>query len=133
MSTEVQVLRTAYDTLVGQVRELEMARNRALRTLREACRHLRLVEFDAHPPLRICADCGAEERGWSCDYQVLVIPGDTWLAPHKAERSIVLRTSDSAVFYRHRMLGPVYKVGQSHPNFQLRGPRTYTQLTEVTE
>jgi len=115
----------------NRISDLTQQKNDLLRELRRKCNHLRLVELDAYPPMRICADCGAEERGWYCGYHVLVMVGDTWNVPHKKERVLVKRTVDSAEFYRYRKDGPLYPVGQSHPNFPGGGVRSYEQLIEI--
>ena len=116
----------------NQIADLVQQRNNILRELRKQCKHLRLVELTERPPRRICADCGAEERGWYCGYQVLVMRGDTSAAPHKEERALIQITGASNVFYSFRKNGPLYSVGQSHPNFG-EGVQTYKQLTEVIE
>jgi hypothetical protein len=113
-----------------QIADLVRQRNNTLRKLRKQCKHLRLVELTGSPPRRICADCGAEERGWYCGYQVLVMRGDTHVAPHKEERALIQITGDSNVFYSFRKDGPLYGVGQSHPNFG-GGVQTHEQLIEV--
>ncbi len=113
-----------------KILELIKQRNELLCELRKQCKHLRLVELDACPPRRICADCGAEERGWYCGYHVLVMDGDTWNVPHKIERVLIKRTTNDSVFYGYRKDGPTYFVGQSHQNFG-GGVQTYEQLTEV--
>lgn len=79
----------------------------------------------------MCMDCGAEERGWYCGYQVLAMSNDaTSEAPHKAVRGIFIHTADSIEFFSHRKKGPRFPVGQSHPNFPGGGWKTYEQLTE---
>lgn len=114
----------------NKIENLVQQRNNMLCELRKQCKHLRLVELKDSPPRRICADCGAEERGWYCGYHVLVMRGDTNVAPHKEERALIQITGDSVVFYSFRKHGPLYLVGQSHPNFG-EGIQTYKQLTEV--
>src|SRR3989344_4712141 len=116
----------------NQVADLVRQRNNVLCELRKHCKHLRLVELIESPPMRICADCGAEERGWYCGYHVLIMRGDTHVAPHKKERALIQITGDSNVFYGFRKDCPLYHVGQSHPNFGA-GVQTYEQLTEIVE
>ena len=53
-----------------QIADLLRQRNGVLRELRKQCKRSRLVELTESPPRRICADCGAEERGWYCGYHV---------------------------------------------------------------
>jgi hypothetical protein len=118
------------DVINAQILILKRQRDDLLRELRKQCKHIRLVELDDCPPKRICADCGAEERGWYCDYHVLVMNGDTNNAPHKMERVLIRRTADSSVFHGYRKDGSLYPVGQSHPNFGA-GVQTYEQLTEL--
>lgn len=118
------------NTINKQMAGLEQQRNKVLSELRRQCKHFRLVELTRSPPCRICTDCGAEERGWHCGYQVLVMQGDTHAAPHKEERALIQITGDSRVFYGFRKNGPLYLVGQSHPNFGA-GVQTYEQLTEI--
>jgi hypothetical protein len=120
---------TSLSILNIQIDELEARRDILIRELRSECKHLNLVELDASPPQRICADCGAEERGWYCGYHVLVMQGDSHTAPHKDKRALVLRTTDPALFYAHRKGVGRYLVGQSHPAFG-GGIQTYEQLTE---
>lgn len=119
-----------FNEVNNQIATLERQRDSILRQLRKECKHLRLVELTETPPKRICTDCGAEEEGWYTGYHVLVMRGDTNVAPHKEERALVLRTGDSSVFYSFRKRGPYYPVGQSHPNFG-GGVQTYEQLTEI--
>lgn len=123
---------TRLEELCQQIEQLIAERDQELRRVRAACQHLRLVELDTKPPYRICADCGAEERGWYCGYQVLVMQGDSWerRVPHALERVLIQRTSDSSVFWKYRRSGPRYLVGQSHPVFGFGGTHTYEQLTE---
>ncbi|MBI2056523.1 MAG: hypothetical protein HYT37_04075 [Candidatus Sungbacteria bacterium] len=120
------------NTINSQIADLVRQRNNVLCELRKQCKHLRLVELNDSPPMRICADCGAEERGWYCGYHVLVMRCDTIIAPHKKERALIKITRDSNVFYGFRKSGPLYLVGQSHPNFG-EGVQTYEQLTEILE
>lgn len=131
MAAELIIELNELNTINQKISELTRQRNNLLRELRGKCRHLRLVELDDSPPKRICADCGAEEEGWHCGYQVLVMDGDTWNAPHKKERVLVRRTSDWRKFAEYRKNSPLYHVGQSHPNFERCGPKSYEQLTEV--
>ena len=86
------------------------------------------------PPWRMCIDCGAEEAGWHCGYQVLVMGGDTQSdVPHSSERSIFRQVGGRVDFVAHRgqFGNPLYLVGQSHPNFAGGGRKTYEELTEV--
>lgn len=116
-----------------EIANLTKQRDNLLRELRKKCNHLRLIELDANPPRRICFDCGAEENGWYCGYHVLVMNGDIRLnVPHKEERALIAQTSDTFTFYRYRKGGPLYFVGQSHPNFTGGGIKSYQQLTEVS-
>lgn len=120
------------EELQEQLEKLTTERDQELARVRANCKHVRLIELDAQPPMRMCLDCGAEERGWYCGYQVLAMSNDsTSDAPHKAERGIVIRTADSHDFYRKRKKGPIFCVGQSHPNFSGGGRKTYEQLTEL--
>lgn len=114
----------------NQIDALTQRRNNVLCELRKQCKHSRLVELTSSPPWRICVDCGAEERGWYCGYQVLVVWGDTNISPHKTKRVLIQITQDIDVFYSFRKPGPLYHVGQSHPNFG-GGIQTYEQLTEI--
>lgn len=122
------------EALNKKVVDLTQKRNDTLRELREQCRHIKLVEIcDGSPPRRICTDCGAEEEGWGCGYQVLAMDAERRNVPHGKKRVIVLRTSDRAQFYNYRKDGPVYFVGQSHPNFARGGIPPYKQLTKITK
>ncbi len=112
-----------------QINLLTRKRNALIHDLRKECKHLKLVELDGNPPQRICFDCGAEEKGWQCGYHVLVMQGDTWEAPHKHKRAVVLKTTDSSVFARYRK-GGFHGVGQSHPAFQDGGKVSYKILNE---
>ena len=120
-----------------QVIELTAKRDGALKQLRKKCKHLILVELDyscaysGAPPFRICADCGAEERGWHCGYQVLALRSERTDIPRGVERVIIRTTRSTDVFYSYRKSGPLYMVGQSHPNFEGGGVKTYKQLTAV--
>lgn len=99
-------------------------RDKALRELRAECAHTRLAEDNsAHPPMRICVDCGAEERGWGCGYQVLTLDSES--NKRKVGAGIVAQVD----FTEHRLRGPLFRVGQSHKNFG-PGRQTYAQLTE---
>ena len=122
----------ALHILNKKIADVTKKRNAILSSFRLHCKHLRLVELDSGPPKRICADCGAEERGWYCGYHVLVMNGDPYEVPHKKDRVIIRRTTDDSVFYGYRQNGPLYPVGQSHPNFPGGGEKSYEQLTEVT-
>ena len=125
------------ESLNIQIDRLTEKRDAALKQLREKCKHLRLVEIDhsclysSAPPFRICADCGAEERGWYCGYQVLALNSERTGIPRGIERAIIRATRNSDVFYSYRKKGPIYQVGQSHPNFEGGGVKTYKQLTAV--
>jgi|GEM_PF-5998498 len=128
------------NTLNCRLAKLVQKRDAVLAEVRRNCAHLRLVECDycpatwcgyAYPPRRICIACGAEEDGWGCGYQVLVARGDCTIASHREERFVIERTSDSQKFYSYRQHGPLYFVGQSHPNFKGGGIKTYEQLTEI--
>ncbi|MBU6500878.1 MAG: hypothetical protein KGJ89_02030 [Patescibacteria group bacterium] len=119
------------DALNKKILELTQQRDNTLRELRKKCNHLRLVEIDSSsPPMRICADCGAEERGWYCGYHVLIMSGDTWIDPYKDERTIVKKTSSMSEFNQYRKAGSRYPVGQSHPNFG-KPRQSREQLTEI--
>jgi len=120
------------------IAKLVRQRNIVLAEVRRNCKHLRLVELNyrsgwlgTSPPRRICERCGAEEEGWGCGYQVLVTREDFKVDPNKKKRGLVERTSDSDKFYSYRQRGPLYLVGQSHPNFAGGGVKTYEQLTEI--
>ena len=125
------------ENLNRQVIRLTEKRDAVLKQLREKCKHLRLVEVDYAclyynaSPFRICADCGAEERGWHCGYQVLALRSEIADIPRGVERVIIRTTRISDVFYSYRKNGPIYLVGQSHPNFEGGGVKTYKQLTAV--
>lgn len=122
---------TRLEFLQEQIEKLTAERDQELMRVRRECKHLRLAELESNPPQRICMDCGAEERGWYCGYQVLATSEDiTSPAPHKKDRGVFLRTSDSDRFYWHRKPGPLYPVGQSHPSFGA-GRLSYAQLTAV--
>ena len=124
-------IKSRIDATNKRISDLKNKRNELLRTFRRKCKHTRLVELDEHPPRRICADCGAEERGWHCGYQVLVMKGDCGSdVPHKNERVLVQRTSSADVYCGYRQEGTLYLVGQSHPNFAGGGMKSYKQLTE---
>jgi hypothetical protein len=102
-----------------------------LRELRLQCKHLRVVEcewvkneyIDSFPPRRICVDCGAEEEGWGCGYQVLF---------DKEGRHTIRVLNNRDDFYKYRKQGSLYLVGQSHPNWA-PGRQAYEQLTEIPE
>lgn len=122
------------------IARLTRERNAVLAEVRRNCKHLRLVELEyragmigTDPPMRICVSCGAEERGWGCGYQVLVTKNDAskTLKKEKRRARILFVTNDTAKFFRYRQKGPLYPVGQSHPNFAGGGVRTYEQLTEI--
>lgn len=125
------------ERLNRQIIELTEKRDDLLNQLRKKCKHLRLVEIDysclysGAPPFRICADCGAEERGWYCGYQVLALRSERTDIPRGVERAIIQTTRSANVFYSYRKRGPLYKAGQSHPNFEGGGFKTYKQLTAV--
>ena len=125
------------DRLNRQVIELTKKRDDALEQLRKKCQHLRLVEvnysclYSDAPPFRICVDCGAEERGWYCGYQVLALMSERADIPRGVEHVIIKTTQSADVFYSYRKSGPLYMVGQSHPNFEGGGVKTYQQLTAV--
>lgn len=124
---------TKLDALNKRVLDLTRQRNDTLRELREQCKHLSLAELDDSPPKRICVDCGAEEDGWDCGYQVLAMADEKRNVPHSRTRRLVLRTSDRLRFYGYRKVGSSYFVGQSHSNFGVRGIPSYKKLTEITE
>ncbi|MBI2064816.1 MAG: hypothetical protein HYT62_02040 [Candidatus Yanofskybacteria bacterium] len=131
-------MQTKLAALNRRITELIEERNALIRQLRRGCKHLRLVEiaydclYSGAPPFRICADCGAEERGWHCGYKVLALRSEcTNILLPEVERAIIRITSDSAVFYSYRKDGPLYRVGQSHPNFVGIGRKIYEQLTSV--
>jgi hypothetical protein len=120
--------------LDNEIAELIQRRDETLAEFRKECKHLRLLELTDSPPMRFCADCDAEERGWHCGYQVLVMDGDGFEAPHWNERGIVRQspTRDALHPYRKaKATWPRYLVGQSHPSFAGGGIKTYEQLTEV--
>jgi len=125
------------DAMNRQITDLTKKRDKLLRKLRKECRHLRLVEvnysrlYSRAPPFRICADCGAEERGWYCGYQVLALRSERTDIPSGVERAIIRTTESTDIFYSYRKSGPLYLVGQSHPNFEGGGVKTYKQLTAV--
>lgn len=125
------------EKLNRQIIELTEKRDDALKQLRKKCQHLRLVEiyylclYSNAPPFRICADCGAEERGWHCGYQVLALRSERTDIPRGVKRAIIKTTLSADVFYSYRKPGPLYWVGQSHPSFEGGGVRTYKQLTTV--
>lgn len=127
------------DSLNKEVVDLTKKRNRKLKQLRERCKHLRLVEighsclYSCAPPFRVCADCGAEERGWYCGYQVLSLRNERTDIPRGVERVVIRETRSRDVFYSYRKTGPLYFVGQSHPNFEGGGSKSYKQLTEVVD
>src|SRR3989344_1960430 len=116
------------DFLNGHIEDMIKIRNKVLRTIRKQCKHLRLAELNEGPPRRICADCGAEECGWGCGYHILAMNGDPHEVPHKKDRSLLLVTKDCSKFFSFRKKGPIYLVGQSHPNFSGGGIKTYEQL-----
>lgn len=130
-------MQTELDAMNRQLEDLTKKRDKLLRKLRKECKHLRLVEIDhaclysSAPPFRICADCGAEERGWYCGYQVLALRSERIDIPRGVERAIIKTAKSSDIFYSYRKSGPLYLVGQSHPNFEGGGFKTYKQLTEV--
>jgi hypothetical protein len=99
-------------------------RNVLLCRFRLSCKHLRVVEFDGAPPRRICVECGAEEEGWCCGYQVL---------GSNSRKRIVEQTRNIAMFFSYRKGWPPYFVGQSHKNFLGSGHKTHKELTEVSE
>jgi hypothetical protein len=119
----------------AHIDKLIKERNGLLRELRLQCKHLRIVEcewvkndyIDSFPPRHICVDCGAEEEGWGRGYQVLDFFFD------KEGRRVINVVKDRDDFYQYRKQGPLYLVGQSHPNFKGPGPKTYEQLTEIKE
>jgi len=117
----------------GRITDLTKQRDNLLGKLRKQCKHLHLVELTASPSQRICVDCGAEERGWYCGYHVLVMRDDGHFTPYKQNRVLLQITTSSEVFDSFRKDGPLYLVGQSHPNFKGGGVRNYKQLTEVIE
>lgn len=125
------------ERLNRQIIELTEKRDNALKQLRKQCQHLRLVEldyscaYDNAPPFRICIDCGAEERGWYCGYHVLVLRSERTDIPRGIERAVIKSTRSASVLYSYRKSGPLYRVGQSHPNFEGGGVKTYQQLTAV--
>lgn len=122
------------EKLQERLEELTAERDQELAKVRSNCNHVRLMELDASPPMRMCMDCGAEERGWYCGYQVLAMSNDmTSDAPHKAERGIFLRTTDSKMYFSHRKKGPLFRVGQSHPKFRGGGVKTYEELTDPAQ
>ncbi len=134
MKTQAQL-----DRINQRIVNLTKKRNDLLCKLRKECKHLRLVELDyscaysGAPPFRICADCGAEEQGWYCGYHVLALRSERTDIPRGVERTIVRTTRSAKVFYSYRKNGPVYRVGQSHPNFSSGGYKSYQQLTEISE
>ncbi|OGN02723.1 MAG: hypothetical protein A2655_03375 [Candidatus Yanofskybacteria bacterium RIFCSPHIGHO2_01_FULL_43_42] len=115
---------TKLNAMNCQIANLTKKRNDLLRELRKKCKHLRLVELDyscaysGAPPFRICADCGAEERGWYCGYQVLALRSERTDISRGVERAIIRTTRSADIFYSYRKSGPLYYVGQSHPNFK---------------
>lgn len=110
-----------YQRLCRLMRTIEDRRNEALAQLRADCKHLRIVELDGEVPVRICALCGAEERGlWNYSFTALCVAGETGPCPDKHERRLVLGTTDPLEFYSYRKEGPLYPVGRSHPAFGLR-------------
>lgn len=125
------------ERLNKQIIELTEKRDSVLKELRKKCQHLRLVEvnysrlYSGAPPFRICADCGAEEEGWYCGYQVLALRSERTDIPDGVERAIIETTQSANIFYSYRKRGPLYMVGQSHPNFRGGGVKTYKQLTAV--
>ncbi|MFA6106039.1 MAG: hypothetical protein WC725_05625 [Patescibacteria group bacterium] len=118
----------------AHIGKLIKERNVLLRELRLQCKHLFVAEceyeehhyIDSFSPRRICVDCGAEEEGWGCGYQVL----GTSRGEERVEVRMLRNRED---FYKYRKQGPLYLVGQSHPNFKEHGPKTYEQLTEIKE
>jgi hypothetical protein len=121
------------EELNKEIAGLEQCRAELLRQLRGECKHVRLVELTTDSrSRRICAECGAEEEGGLRDYRVLSMNGDIGDVPHKIQRVLILRTSNSSIFYDYRKAGPLYFVGQSHPNFKGNYSRTYEELTAVT-
>lgn len=123
------------DRLNRRIDKLTQKKDELLKQLRKKCKHLRLIEIEysylycGAPPFRICADCGAEERGWRCGYMVLVLKNEGTNIPHGVKRAIIKTTRSYKTFCSYRKEGPLYEVGQSHPNFQKGGFKTYKQLT----
>lgn len=121
---------TKLERLNQRVIELTAKRDAALRELRSKCKHTQLMESNGGGrPWRICVDCGAEEEGWYCGYHVLILT-EEYLAPRlrgKAPGGALVGTTSN--WTRYRKEGPLYRVGQSHPNFAGGGFKTYEQLT----
>lgn len=115
-----------------QVEKLTIQRDTVLRELRIKCPHVRLVESNGGgKPWRICVDCGAEEEGWYCGFHVLTLRSDVGWGRHdgpRVERGLVAKSSD---WMKYRKPGPLYRVGQSHANFEGGGRKTYIQLTAI--
>jgi hypothetical protein len=119
---------TKLERLNADIIALTDTRDAVLKALRRECTHLRLAELESSPPHRMCLDCGAEERGWYCGYQVLALK--TERTDCTVERGVVRKMYNSHNFYSLRKPGPLYLVGQSHPNFAKGGWLTYQDLTE---
>ncbi len=117
------------EALDKALRKAERDRDRCLRQFRLRCKHLRLAETDQQPPYRICIDCGAQERGWHCGYQVLCLPGETTRTLAIFKRVIVMPNANRFDLAVLRCQWPLYCVGQSHENFSDKWD--YKSLTEI--
>jgi len=122
---------TNVECLNKRIESLVAKRDKALRELRVKCKHLRLVEGETcgRKPHRICVDCGAEEDGGYCGWHVLILAEEYTfqrLPKGYPGGAILAHTSD---WIKYRKEGPLYFVGQSHPNFEGGGYKTFKQLT----
>ncbi len=122
---------TSIERLNKRIEALVAKRDTALRDLRAKCKHLRLVEGEmcGRKPHRICVDCGAEEDGWYCGWHVLILSGESTfqlLPKGYPGGALIAHTSD---WMKYRKDGPLYFVGQSHPNFERGSVKTFAQLT----
>jgi hypothetical protein len=130
---------TRLQALDKQLEDLQEKRAKALRTFRLRCKHLHIIEEEykpcdagrSDPPYRICADCGAIERGWYCGYHVLTTADDTTakIPARKIVQTIKAGQRHTIPVMRNHW--PIYYVGQSHANFVGGGVKSYESLIAI--